>query len=132
VSDAWAGNQQRSTYTKVAIALHWIIAGAIVLQILGGWQMEDLKGTEKFAAFQTHKSLGLTILILSMVRLLWRIANPPPALPEGMKGWEVLAAKFTHVAFYFLMIGIPLGGWIGGGYLSGRVCHWQICRSASY
>jgi cytochrome b561 len=112
MSDAWAGNQQRSTYTKVAIALHWIIAGAIVLQILGGWQMEDLKGAEKFAAFQTHKSLGLTILMLSVARLLWRIANPPPALPEGMKGWEVLAAKFTHVAFYFLMIGIPIGGWI--------------------
>jgi cytochrome b561 len=112
MSEAWAGNQQRSTYTKVAIALHWIIAGAIVLQIFGGWQMEDLKGAEKFAAFQTHKSLGLTILMLSVARLLWRIANPPPALPEGMKGWEVLAAKFTHVAFYFLMIGIPIGGWI--------------------
>jgi cytochrome b561 len=112
MSEAWAGNEQRSTYTKVAIALHWIIAGAIVLQILGGWQMEDLKGVEKFAAFQTHKSLGLTILILSVARLLWRIANPPPALPEGMKAWEVFAAKFTHVAFYFLMIGIPIGGWI--------------------
>jgi cytochrome b561 len=112
MSQAWAGNKQRTTYTKVAIALHWVIAIAIILQILGGWQMEDLKGTEKFAAFQNHKSLGLTILMLSVARLLWRIANPPPALPEGMKGWEVFAAKLTHIGFYVLMIGIPLGGWV--------------------
>jgi cytochrome b561 len=112
MAKAWAGNAQRTTYTKVAIAFHWVIATAIVLQILGGWQMGDLKGAEKFAAFQTHKSLGLTILMLSIARLLWRIANPPPALPDGMKGWEVVAAKFTHVSFYVLMIGIPIGGWI--------------------
>jgi cytochrome b561 len=112
MSKPWAGNAQRTTYTKVAIALHWVIAAAILLQILGGWQMEDMKGAEKFAAFQTHKSLGLTILMLSVARLLWRIANPPPALPVGMKTWEIAAAKFTHVAFYFLMIGIPIGGWV--------------------
>lgn len=112
MSKPWAGNAQRTTYTKVAIALHWVIAAAIILQILGGLQMEDLKGGEKFAAFQTHKSLGLTILMLSVARLLWRIANPPPALPDGMKAWEIAAAKFTHVAFYFLMIGIPIGGWV--------------------
>jgi cytochrome b561 len=112
MSAEWSGNKQRTTYTKVAIILHWMIAIAIILQILGGWQMEDLKGAEKFAAFQTHKSLGLTILILSVARLFWRIANPAPALPEGMKGWEVAAAKFTHTAFYVLMIGIPIGGWV--------------------
>jgi cytochrome b561 len=112
MSKPWAGNAQRTTYTKVAIALHWGIGVAIILQILGGLQMEDLKGAEKFAAFQSHKSLGLTILVLSVFRLLWRIANPPPALPEGMKSWEIFAAKFTHVAFYALMIGVPLGGWV--------------------
>ncbi len=112
MTQAWAGDAQRTNYTKVAIALHWVIGAAIVLQVLGGWQMEDLKGAEKFAAFQTHKSLGLTILMLSIARLLWRIANPPPALPEGMKGWEISAAKLTHYGFYFLMIGIPIGGWI--------------------
>jgi cytochrome b561 len=112
MSADWAGNKQSGSYTRVAIIFHWVIAIAILLQILGGWQMEDLKGAEKFAAFQTHKSLGLTILILSIARLLWRIANPPPALPEGMKGWEVFAAKLTHIGFYFLMIGIPLGGWV--------------------
>jgi cytochrome b561 len=112
MATTWEGNKQRTTYTSVAIALHWIIAIAILLQILGGFQMENLKGAEKFAAFQTHKSLGLTILLLSVARLLWRVANPPPPLPADMKGWEVAAAKLTHFGFYALMIGIPLGGWV--------------------
>jgi cytochrome b561 len=99
-------------YTTVAIALHWLIAAAIVLQILGGWRMEDLEGAEKFEAFQVHKSAGITILLLSLVRLGWRLANPPPPLPDGMKPWEIMAAKLTHVGFYALMIGIPIGGWI--------------------
>lgn len=112
MSTTWEGAQRRKTYTGVAIALHWIIAVAIIFQVLSGLQMEGLKGAEKFAAFQTHKSLGLTILILSVARLLWRIANPPPALPDDMKGWEVAAAKITHFGFYALMIGIPVGGWV--------------------
>lgn len=112
MSETIATNVRRTTYTKVAITLHWVIAGAISLQLLGGLQMEGLKDAAKFAAFQNHKSLGLTILMLSVARLAWRLANPPPALPKGMKAWEVFAAKFTHVAFYALMIGVPIGGWV--------------------
>jgi cytochrome b561 len=107
-----AALRPRTTYTRVAIALHWIIALAIVLQILGGWRMEDLEGPAKFEAFQMHKSMGLTILILSLMRLTWRIMNPPPPLPDTMKGWEVAVAKLTHWGFYVLMIGIPVGGWV--------------------
>ena len=110
--ETWSGAKESRSYTTVAILLHWVIAAAILVQILGGWAMEDLKGPEKFEAFQVHKSAGLTILLLSLFRLFWRLANPPPPLPEGMKGWEVAAAKFTHFAFYALMIGIPLGGWV--------------------
>jgi cytochrome b561 len=112
MTQAWAGSRERTTYTTVAIILHWTIAVAIILQILGGWRMEDLEGPAKFEAFQMHKSMGITILILSVARLLWRFANPPPPLPDTMKGWEKGAAKFTHVAFYVLMIGIPIGGWV--------------------
>lgn len=112
MADTMEALKPRETYTTVAIALHWIIAVAIVVQILGGWRMEDLEGPAKFEAFQMHKSAGLTILILSLFRLTWRIMNPPPPLPEGMKPWEVAAAKFTHVALYALMIGIPIGGWV--------------------
>lgn len=57
-----------------------------------------------------HVSLGITILVLSVVRLVWRLKNPPPALPNTMKPWEVTVSHITHWAFYVLMIGMPLTG----------------------
>ena len=66
---------------------------------------------QRFKIYQWHKSFGITVLLLSVFRLVWRLTHKPPALPEGMKGWEVIAAKITHVGFYALMIGVPLLGW---------------------
>jgi len=107
----------RTTYTAVAIVLHWAIAAAIVVNIfLGWWMHEAIEETQTAAAaiagYQLHKSIGLTVLLLSLVRVAWRIANPPPPLPESMPAWEAFAAKATHWAFYTLMIAIPLSGWI--------------------
>lgn len=107
--------QQR--YTAVAIVLHWAIAIAILLMIPLGWwmgdQVEDGVVTDGvFQAFQFHKSIGLSILALSLVRLGWRLANPPPPLPPHMPAWERIIAKATHWAFYFLMIALPLTGWV--------------------
>lgn len=98
-------------YTKVAIALHWIIAFAIIFMLALGMVMEDLPNEMKFAAYQLHKSVGLTVLLLSFVRLFWRLSHPAPALPSGMKAWEITISKITHVAFYLLMIGLPMSGW---------------------
>jgi cytochrome b561 len=64
------------------------------------------------AAYQVHKSVGLTILALSLLRLAWRLMNPPPALPEHMPQLEQLAAKGAHWGFYALMIAMPLTGWL--------------------
>lgn len=66
---------------------------------------------EVFQLYQLHKSIGITILLLSVLRVLWRIFNPPPPLPDSMPAWEKLGAKFTHYAFYFLILAIPLAGW---------------------
>lgn len=85
----------------------------IIGQIVGGLIMVRLDPAPfKFEVYQLHKSFGLIILILSIVRLLWRLLHKPPALPEGMKPIERVGAKLTHVGFYGLMIGIPLAGWI--------------------
>lgn len=106
-----------SRYTAVAIVLHWAIAFAILLMLpLGFWmhgRAEDGDISDSvYRAFQLHKSIGLTVLALSLVRLGWRLANPPPPLPEHMPGWERFAAKATHWAFYALMIGLPMSGWL--------------------
>lgn len=96
----------RSRYTSVAIALHWAMAVLLIFMILLGWNMEDNE-----ARFQLHKSVGITILFLALARLGWRFANPPPPLPEGMATLERTASHAVHVAFYALMIGVPLVGW---------------------
>lgn len=104
----------RTRYTTVAIVIHWLIAAAIVFQIILGWRMGDgPKGSlTTFALFQLHKSIGITILLLSLARLAWRLFNKPPAAPEGQPKWERIASKVVHIGFYVIMIGLPLTGWI--------------------
>jgi cytochrome b561 len=103
-------------YSGVAIALHWLIAAAIVAQIgLGLWMVDAIKEPASrmtaFQAYQWHKSLGLTILLLSLARLAWRLAHPPPALPDTVTRFERIAARSVHWLLYVLTIGIPLIGW---------------------
>lgn len=102
-----------TSYNSVAKLLHWSIALAIVGMLALGWVMGDLpNGAQKFALFQLHKSIGITILLLSLFRLVWRLLHKAPALPEPMPAWEKTAAKATHVLFYVLMLGMPLSGWV--------------------
>jgi cytochrome b561 len=110
-------------YTAVAISLHWLIAVLIVGMVFFGWQADDLRQAlfagdqnvdpqQVALLFNWHKTIGLLILALSLFRLVWRFLHPAPPLPSGMAGWEKLAATGTHWAFYALMIGMPLGGWV--------------------
>jgi cytochrome b561 len=103
-------------YTTVAIALHWMIAMSIlVLMVAGVWMVDAIKKPETralaFDVYQWHKSLGLTVLVLTVVRIAWRLANPPPPLPEAMPILHRRLAAVTHVVFYALMLMIPLAGW---------------------
>ena len=112
-SIATASAAGRSRYSTVAILLHWLIAAAIVFQVILGWRMGDEpKGPATYAIFQLHKSIGITILLLSLARLGWRLTHRPPPHPVGQPAWETLASKIVHVGFYVIMIGLPLTGWI--------------------
>lgn len=103
---------EQSRYSRMAIWLHWLIALLIIGQLIGGKIMTWMGPTSlKFEIYQYHKSIGIMILLLSLLRLGWRLAHKPPALPEGMKAWERRAASLSHKGFYALMIGIPLSGW---------------------
>ncbi|WP_395645476.1 cytochrome b/b6 domain-containing protein [Terricaulis sp.] len=102
-------------YTAIAIVLHWAIAAAILYMLpLGFWMHEAVEhGVDGgYAAYQLHKSLGLTILALSLIRLGWRLTNSPPPLPAHMPAWEKVVAKATHWLFYVLIIAMPLSGWL--------------------
>lgn len=102
-------------YHSVAKLLHWVMALVIIAMLAIGWIMTDedlVTGSLRFALYQWHKSLGITILALSLVRLGWRFYRPPPSLPITMRPWEKFIAATTHWLFYGLMIGMPLTGWL--------------------
>jgi cytochrome b561 len=98
-------------YSRGAMALHWIIALLIVLNFIGAWEAEDLEGAEKAYAMAGHKAFGITILTLTVLRIVWRFTHKPPPLLESLKAWEAAFAKVTHSLFYFLMLAVPLAGW---------------------
>src|SRR6202008_3571075 len=102
----------RTRYTTVAIVLHWAIAVLIAANLYLGWRMGFLKGLAQFNLFPLNKSLGGPILLLSVLRLVWRLVSPPPELPASLQPWERAASSAVHWAFYVIMIGMPLSGWI--------------------
>jgi cytochrome b561 len=100
-------------YSAVAKTLHWVIAALIVTQFALAWSADDLPiGLHKLALLARHKSFGMTVLMLAIIRLAWRFMRPPPALPDDMTPVERRLAKATHVAFYVLLFAMPLTGWM--------------------
>lgn len=99
-------------YPAVAILLHWLIAALIIAQVVLAGRMEGPRSPETFAVVQLHKSIGATVLLLTLARIAWRLMNPPPPMPKTMAAWEQTLARVTHVGFYVIMLGMPLTGWI--------------------
>jgi cytochrome b561/polyisoprenoid-binding protein YceI len=103
----------RTRYTTVAIVVHWLIAAALIFQVILGWRMGDgPKGPSTFAMVQLHKSIGITILLLSLFRLGWKLTHKSPPPPVDQPRWERIASHVVHGGFYVIMIGLPLTGWI--------------------
>ena len=98
-------------YNAVAMSLHWLIAALLIANIVLAWYFNTLPRAAQIAPIQLHKSFGITILVLSLARLAWRIISPPPPLPAAVVGWERWAAGTVYVLFYVVMIGMPLSGW---------------------
>jgi cytochrome b561 len=126
---------ESARYTSVAITLHWVIAVLIVGMVFFGWQADDARGALRAGdtsvtledvrfLFNWHKTVGLLVLALSLVRLGWRLTHKAPPLPDGMKSWERFAAIAAHWGFYALMIGLPLGGWITASSSSASSAGW--------
>ena len=101
-------------YGTVAMTLHWLIALLIIANICIGLYFADLPHSDpsKLSLAQLHKSIGLTVLMLSLARVAWRLINPVPPLPRGMNPALRFFARATHVLLYVLIIAIPLTGWM--------------------
>jgi cytochrome b561 len=98
-------------YTGTAIALHWLLAVMILGALALGVYMVDLPmSPQRLKLYNWHKWLGVSILVLSAIRLLWRMSHRPPADPP-MPAWQRRAAHGAHMALYALFFGLPLSGW---------------------
>lgn len=100
-------------YTPTAIGLHWLIA-AILIGLFGvGLYMTSLKlSPQKLQIYSWHKWAGVTVFLLALIRIGWRIGHRPPPDPAGMPRWQAIAAHGVHHLLYLLMIAIPLSGWL--------------------
>lgn len=129
-------NQASSRYTKTAIVLHWLIALGIFAMFALGWYMSELpkeapkqmafdlfdlgvytwqlaeEASPRTFYFNLHKSMGVTLLALIIIRVLWRITHRTPALLTSYKAWEKKLATGTHHLLYLLMVAMPLSGLI--------------------
>lgn len=103
-------------YTKVAMALHWLLALMILGMFAVGVYMTDLPfSPQRLKLYNWHKWAGITFLALTLLRLVWRVTHRPPALPavvvKAMPGWQTRAYHATHHLMYLLFFAVPLVGW---------------------
>lgn len=105
-------------YTRVAVVLHWLIALLLLGQIGFGWFLETVpRGTPARGLYvNLHKSTGLSLALLILARVAWRLVHRPPELPSLMPLWERVAAKWSHGALYACMLGMPLSGYIASNF----------------
>jgi len=103
-----------ASWGTVQQTLHWLIVALVVAQLLVGMTFADLSPDDPLhqSLFPVHTTIGVSILIIMSVRLLWRIVNPVPALPDGLSSGQKTLAHATHWLFYLILIGMPLGGYM--------------------
>ncbi len=99
-------------YKPVVVAFHWISAALVLTQVYLGFAFGSFpKGSsERMELFTWHKTVGVTILLLTLIRLAVRLMNPPPPYPDELAKWERALAVWTHRLFYFLLVALPLTG----------------------
>ncbi|MBD3729680.1 MAG: cytochrome b [Sphingomonadales bacterium] len=103
---------QTTRYSAGAMILHWTIAILVIVNWRLAAGAEHLEGAAKGALMGPHKAIGMSILLLTLARIAWRLTHKTPPLSAKLAGWEVMLAKAVHGIFYLLLLGLPLGGWL--------------------
>jgi len=110
-------SNETTRYTYTAMLLHWLIALLVFALFAIGWSMVDLpRGPDRTYSFALHKSIGLTVLALALVRVGWRVFHRPPPYPESMPRWRVTLARSVHLLFYFLLFLQPVSGYLSSSF----------------
>jgi cytochrome b561 len=99
-------------YTGPAIVLHWIIAILMIINVALVLSVDALPEDWTRPMIDAHKSFGITVLGLAIMRLLWRFGHRPPPLPATYANWEKIASHLGHLGLYVLIFALPLSGWM--------------------
>lgn len=123
MSTAVNASHPLARYTRTAMVLHWLVAVLIIANVIVGLAADSLPETWIRSAVDTHKSIGMTVLGLAVLRLLWRFAHRPPAMPDSYSPLERLGAHAAHIALYVLIFALPVTGWIHDSAWKGAPTH---------
>jgi cytochrome b561 len=102
----------RSSWGVLSKSLHWLIVLLIITQWSIAEYAHDLSLAKKIPVLNVHKSIGITILALAVIRLVWRWMNPVPELASKTRPWERVLAHLSHLLLYALIFAMPLSGWL--------------------
>jgi cytochrome b561 len=98
-------------YHAVAMSLHWLIAILILSNLAMGLTFGLMGKSTYFEFMQLHKSFGVTVVFLTVLRILWRLTKGAPPEPATLKRWEVVVSGLVHFLLYGMMLMIPFTGW---------------------
>lgn len=110
-----------SRYSLGAIILHWAIAISVFVTWRIAESAEHASEAQEEAIMADHMAVGMLILMLTLLRLVWRLTHAQPAFSPHLANWERVAARVVHVTFYVLLVVLPLMGWIGTSMEGGAI-----------
>jgi cytochrome b561 len=121
-------------YTRTAMTLHWLVAILLLSQFAFGWYLSDIpRGVPARGYFvNLHKSCGMLIAVLIVLRLVWRLSHRPPPLPDTLPRWQQRAAAASHNMLYVLMLIMPLSGYLGSNFSKHGVNFFNVVKLAPW
>jgi cytochrome b561 len=115
--------EQSGRYTRVAAVLHWLVAALIAVNVVLALTAESFPDDWIRPAIDLHKSIGLTVLGLVLLRILWRLSHPAPKLPGSYPRLERVGAHAAHLALYVLILALPVSGWLHDSAFKDAAAH---------
>src|SRR5580704_4492337 len=114
-----------SSWGSLSRALHWVLGVALIAMLAYGWWMNHFPArADRFFYRSIHADIGYVVLLLTVLRLIWRGVNPTPALPDDMPGWQRIAARVSHGALYLVTILVSMLGWAMSGASTRNYSDW--------
>lgn len=118
---------EKARYDRMAASLHWIMAMLVFFMLgLGLWMSDLPRGDARHFYFSLHKSMGLTLFLLVVLRLGWRMGHRPPAWPASMPPWQVRLAGTVHGLLYLLLFLQPISGYFSSSFSGYKTSFWGI------